>query len=74
MGPTETGSMTNTKRARIAWLSARDSGKRFDHLMHHFTEESLAAGFHALDGNKAVGLDGVSKAHYGEHLRENLED
>jgi len=74
MGPTETCSMTNTKLARIAWLSARDPGKRFDHLMHHFTEESLAACFHALDGNKAVGLDGVSKAHYGEHLRENLED
>ena len=51
MGPTETCSMTNTKLARIAWLSAHDPGKRFDHLMHHFTEESLAACFHALDGN-----------------------
>jgi len=74
MGPTATCSMTNTKLARIAWLSARDPGQRFDHWMHHFTEESLAACFHALDGNKAVGLEGVSKAHYGEHLRENLED
>jgi hypothetical protein len=72
MGPTATCSMTNTKLARIAWLSARDPGQRFDHWMHHFTEESLAACFHALDGNKAVGLEGVSKAHYGEHLRENL--
>jgi RNA-directed DNA polymerase len=74
MGPTETCSMTNTKLTRIAWLSACDLGKRFDNLMHHFNETSLAACYHALDGNKAVGMDGVTKAQYGEHLQENLQD
>jgi hypothetical protein len=42
--------------------------------MHHFNEESLAACFHALDGRKAVGMDGISKVQYGEHLDENLRD
>ncbi len=42
--------------------------------MHHFNEESRAACFHELDGNKAVGIDGVTKTQYGEHLDENLQD
>jgi hypothetical protein len=42
--------------------------------MHHFNEESLAACFDELDGRKAVGIDGVTKAQYGESLDENLSD
>ncbi len=56
---TETRSTTDTVLGRIAWLSARDALKRFDSLMHLFNQESLAACFHALDGGKAVGADGV---------------
>jgi group II intron reverse transcriptase/maturase len=42
--------------------------------MHHFNEEALAACFDELDGSKAVGIDGVTKAQYGEKLEENLSD
>ena len=66
--------MTATKLARIAKLSASDPHKRFDSLMHLFNEESLAASFHALDGKKAVGVDGVRKAEYGEDLESNLKE
>ena len=59
MDTTEIRETTATKLARIAKLSASDSRKRFDSLMHLFNEESLAACFHALDGKKAVGVDGV---------------
>ena len=59
MGTTETRETTATKLVRIAKLSAGDPVKRFDSLMHLFSEESLAACFHALDGRKAVGIDGV---------------
>lgn len=74
MGTPETHSITATQLKRIAWLSARDPLRQFNGLMHHFNEESLAACYHALDGRKAVGVDGVSKAQYGEHLEENLKD
>jgi group II intron reverse transcriptase/maturase len=74
MGSSETCTMTETKLKRIAWLSASDPDKRFDSLMHHFNEESLAACFDELDGRKAVGIDGVTKAQYGESLDENLSD
>jgi hypothetical protein len=58
VGTTEIRETTATKLARIPKLSASDSLKQFDSLMHLFNEESLAACFHALDGKKAVGVDG----------------
>lgn len=74
MGPSETCSITDTKLKKIAWLSARDANKKFDCLMHHFNEESLAGCFHELDGRKAVGIDGIDKEEYGRELEANLED
>jgi len=71
---TELRETTDTKLQRIAWLSGRDRQKQFDCLMHLFNEASLGACFHTLDGRKAVGVDGVSKADYGEHLEENLKE
>jgi hypothetical protein len=38
--------------------------KVFDQLVHLVNEGSLAACFHELDGRKAVGIDGIDKAHY----------
>lgn len=74
MGTPEPCSITDTKLKRIAWLSAQDSDKQFNCLMHYFNEESLAGCFHELDGKKAVGIDGVDKAQYGMELDENLKD
>ena len=54
MSPTESQQMTITKLERIAWLSARDGHKRFDNVMHLFTEENLAECYRSLDGRKAV--------------------
>ncbi len=65
---------TNTKLKRIAWLSAQEPEKVFDQLMHMVNEGSLAACFHELDGKKAVGIDGIDKAYYGENLADNLKD
>ena len=74
MGTTETQEQTATKLKRITWLSTRDRQKQFNCLMHLFNEESLVACFHALNGRKAVGVDGMTKARYGEALNNNLED
>ena len=62
VGTTEPSNKTDTVLKRIAWLSANDAEKQFDCLMHLFNGDSLAACFHALDGKKAVGVDGVTKA------------
>ena len=41
--------------------------------MHHFTVGNLRACFESLDGKKATGVDGVTKARYGQHLEDNLQ-
>jgi group II intron reverse transcriptase/maturase len=41
--------------------------------MHHCTVDNLRACFASLDGKKATGVDGVTKARYGEHLEANLQ-
>ena len=65
---------TATKLRRIAWLSGRDKHKEFDSLMHHVNKSSLRECFYQLSGDKAVGVDGVTKAEYEASLDENLED
>lgn len=72
MGATESLSITKTKLNRIALLSRQDSNRSFESLMHHFNEESLKECFHALDGKKAVGADGIDKETYGKELDQNI--
>ena len=74
MRPAESQATTATQLTRIAWLSARDPQKTFQSLMHHCNVTSLKECFHQLDGTKAVGVDGVTKAAYAMHLDDNLTD
>jgi len=74
MGTPEPHEITETKLNRIAWLSAKDEHKQFNSLMHHFNELSLKDCYHQLAGNKAVGIDGVTKEEYGNNLEANLKD
>ena len=74
MRTSESCNITDTKLERIAWLSSKDSTKEFDCLMHLFNEESLQRCYHQLNGNKAVGLDGVDKESYGKNLDNNLKE
>ena len=74
MGFSENLELTETKLKRIAALSAANPEMVFTNVIHHFNEESLRACFHELDGQKALGIDGIDKASYGENLDENLRD
>ena len=65
---------TETKLKRIAWLSGRDRLKQFDCLMHHFNESPLKECFHQLSADRAVGVDGITKADYAANLDANLKD
>jgi group II intron reverse transcriptase/maturase len=42
--------------------------------MHHFNESSLKECFHQLSADRAVGVDGITKADYAANLDENLKD
>jgi RNA-directed DNA polymerase len=74
MSITKAPTKTETKLTRIAYLSVQDHNRTFGILMHHINEESLEECFKLIDGNKAKGIDNISKKEYGEDLKENLSD
>lgn len=49
-------------------LSAKDLEKKFSNLFCHFTAVNLREAFRALDGTKAVGMDGKTKHGYMRNL------
>jgi len=59
--------------ARIS-LRAQDKKSVFNNLLTHVNADSLQEAFKAIDGSKALGVDGISKAEYGKNLQENLSD
>jgi len=67
------GQKTATGVERIARRARQEPQTRYTSLMHHFTVENLRACFESLDGKKAIGVDGVTKAMYGQNLEGNLQ-
>ena len=74
MRASESQENMDTVLSEIAYLSAQNPAQVFHSLMHHFNVKSLQRCYDKLDGKKAIGVDGVSKAEYGENLQANLRD
>ena len=65
----------STDLTRMGQKAQREPETVFTSLYHHVTDvDNLRASFEALDGDKAVGSDGVTKAEYGKDLDTNLPD
>lgn len=63
-----------TDLARIGERAHRQPDLVFTSLYHHVTDlDNLRACYRTLGGDKAVGVDGVTKEQYGENLEENLQ-
>lgn len=60
------------------WLrigfAARKRETVFNSLLCHFNMETFREAFKALDGDKALGIDGISKKIYAKNLEENLQN
>jgi group II intron reverse transcriptase/maturase len=65
--------LQNNSWLRIG-LTAKNTELVFNNLFCHFNLENLREAFHALDGTKAVGIDGMTKEKYGRGLERNLND
>ncbi len=63
-----------TKLERIANKSKNEEYPIFTSLYHLINIELLKQCHKELDGNKAVGIDNISKKEYSENLDENIED
>jgi group II intron reverse transcriptase/maturase len=65
----------STNLKRIGEKARSDPQLVFTSLYHHICDvDNLRACFEALPGNRAVGVDGVTKEQYGKNLEENLKD
>ena len=64
-----------TDLTRIGEKARREPDLVFTSLYHHICDvENLRACYDTLEARKATGVDGVTKAEYGENLEENLQD
>jgi len=63
----------STELARIAEVVQKHPNEKIQTLVHAINVNSLRAKHQKLDGKKAKGIDGTSKAEYEEQLEQNLE-
>ena len=63
-----------TKLERIADKSARENRPIFTSLYHLINKELLMQCHKEADGNKAVGIDEITKREYSENLEGNIEN
>lgn len=68
------GGIMGTKLERIAEISANSPKPIFTSLYHHINYDMLLECYHELDGNKATGIDDVTKEMYGVNVESNLKD
>jgi len=68
------GSAWRTKLQRIGERSAQEEGFIFNNLGHILSADMLRELYRQLDGSKAAGRDGITKATYGTDLDRNLND
>jgi len=65
----------STDLTRIGEKARKEPDLVFTSLYHHVTDlDNLRDCYEALDGDKAVGVDGVTKEQYGENLDGNLRN
>ncbi|KAF1084890.1 hypothetical protein SPSYN_02060 [Sporotomaculum syntrophicum] len=63
-----------TKLARITEIAKLKPNEKFTSLYHHINEELLLQCHMELSGNKATGVDAVTKEGYESRLNENIKD
>lgn len=62
-----------TKLERIGKRAALVKDTVFNNIGCVIDLDMLRESYHELNGNKAIGIDGVTKAFYGKRLEENLQ-
>ena len=66
--------LMETKLERIAEISASSPRPEFTSLYHLINKEMLLQCHKESDGNKAVGVDEITKKEYERNLEQNIDD
>lgn len=64
----------DTRLARISQLSKENPTMVFTSIGHLIDKRLLMQCHAKMDGEKAVGIDGITKEEYGKNLDENLNE
>lgn len=72
--PRKDGAKETTKLERIGTRAKAEPNTVFNNLAHILDLNLLRESYHRLDGNKAIGIDKVTKEIYGSDLENNLQD
>ena len=70
--PRDRSKIMGTKLERISQLSTENPEMVFMSIGHLINQELLKECHEKMDGDKAVGIDGITKEEYGKNLEENL--
>ena len=68
------GTLLLNRWLRISLRADKDTSCLFHNLLHHINVETLKEAYNAMDKNKALGVDNISKEAYGKNLDSNLEN
>lgn len=68
------GKTLSPELMRVKEKARTKPNEQFRSLAHYLTVDMLRRSYKRLNKDSAVGVDGVSKAEYGENLEENLTD
>jgi retron-type reverse transcriptase len=68
------GNQKTTNLDRIGKCAEYKKDTVFNNIAYVVDLDLLRASYRQLDGNKAVGIDGVTKAAYGVKLEDNLQN
>jgi len=68
------GTLLLNRWLRISLRTSKDTSCLFNNLLHHINVETLKEAYNAMDKNKALGVDKISKEAYGKNLETNLEN
>ena len=68
------GTLLLSRWLRISLRTRKDTSCVFNNLLHHINVETLKEAYNAMDKNKALGVDKISKEAYGKNLEANLEN
>ena len=63
-----------TKLARIAEISKQKPKEMFTSIYHLINKDLLIQCHKELNGKKAKGIDGITKAKYEENLEQHIKD
>lgn len=66
--------IVKTKLLRITEISKDNPKEKFTSIYHLINEDMLMMCHKELDGNKATGIDKVTKKEYAENLENNIKD